>query len=137
MAAQVAKPFNSPTNKRGKATDLILKTKQEHPDLTTREIGAIVKCSHVNVAYVLKRYGINHERLKQFKSNRADILAGLQEKILNTLTPADIKKMPGGSRVLAACQLYDKERLERDLSTANVASVMADIAALKGIKPVE
>jgi hypothetical protein len=42
-----------------------------------------------------------------------------------------------GSRILAAAQLFDKERLERDLSTSNTASVFTDIAALKGIKPVD
>ena len=30
-----------------------------------------------------------------------------------------LKKAPAGSLVLAACQLYDKERLERGQSTAN------------------
>lgn len=130
MAAQ-AKPITRPTKARTKTQQTILKTKAEHPDLTVREIAAIAECSHVNVVQTLQRYGLNKTHVDNYKNTRADILAGLQEKMLVSLTDDDIKKMPGGSRILAACQLYDKERLERDLSTSNVASVMADVAALR------
>ena len=36
-------------------------------------------------------------------------------------------------RVLASAVLFDKERLERDLSSVNISSIHNDIAALKGL----
>jgi hypothetical protein len=134
MAAQLNQPLTKSTRKLTDRQKVILKTKQEHPGLTVREIGAIADCTHANVIHTLKRYGINQEHLREFKSNRADILAGLQHRLLNSLTDEDIKKAPMGSRVLAAAQLFDKERLQNDLSTQNLASVHADVAAMKALQ---
>ena len=67
---------------------------------------------------------------KVFQDHRADILANIQMKLLSQLDHDRLKKAPAGSLVLAACQLYDKERLERGESTENV-SIHADIQALK------
>ena len=115
-------------------TELIIKTAMEHPDLTTREIGAIADCSHVNVINTLQRYHIDHAHMSNYKTNRADILSGLQDRFLSSITETDLQKTPVGTRVLAACQLYDKERLERGQSTSNLASVHADIAALRALE---
>lgn len=105
---------------RSKKTQLIIDTAIEHPTLTTREIGAIANCSHVNVVNTLQRYGIDHGQLQDFKAHRADVIAGLQHRLLVSVTDADIQKAPLGSRILAAAQLYDKERLERGQSTSNI-----------------
>lgn len=51
-----------------------------------------------------------------FKSQRADILAEMQRKILGSCTPADLKKMQPAQKITAAAILYDKERIERGLS---------------------
>jgi len=69
--------------------------------------------------------------------NRADILANIQLKLLSEIDDDRLKKAPVGSLVLAACQLYDKERLERGMSTANLASLTADIASMKRAKVVD
>jgi len=66
-----------------------------------------------------------------FIDNRADILAHTQLRLLKQLDDDRLKKAPAGTLVLAACQLYDKERLERGMSTANLASLTSDIAAIK------
>lgn len=66
-----------------------------------------------------------------FIDHRADILAHTQLRLLSELDDERLKKAPAGSLVLAACQLYDKERLERGMSTQNLASIHADIAALQ------
>lgn len=71
--------------------------------------------------------------LKTYINHRGDILAGLQAKLLSHLDDDRLKKAPAGSLVLAACQLYDKERLERGMSTSNLASIHADIAALRSV----
>lgn len=68
---------------------------------------------------------------KVYVETRADILAKLQVDILKSIDDTDIKKSPFGSRVLAMCQLHDKERLERGLSTSNTAVIHADIEQLR------
>jgi len=96
-----------------------------------KEITSAVDCDKSLITNVMKRYGISPQITESFKKNRADILAGMQEKLLSAVNQNKIKKAPAGSLVLAACQLFDKERLERDLSTSNLASIHADIAALR------
>jgi hypothetical protein len=98
------------------------------------EIAGTLNTSRQLVHQTLQRYGIDPNETKAYKEHRADILAGMQAKLLNSLDDMKIEKAPMGSIVLAACQLYDKERLERDMSTANIASVHADIAALRNAK---
>ncbi len=132
MVASAAKPTkcaHTAQKKTRKLTikqELILKTKSEHPDLNTVEIGVLADCNHSTVVRTLARYGINLNDLQEYKSKRADIFAGLQHRLLASCTDEDIKKAPMGSRVLAAAQLYDKERLELDKSTSNVG-VLVDV----------
>lgn len=71
------------------------------------------------------------EATKTFQEQRADILSNLQLRMLQSIDAEDIKKAPMGSRVLAACQLYDKERTERGLTNSISAVVHADIEALR------
>lgn len=66
-----------------------------------------------------------------FKEKRADILSNMQLRLLQSIDHADIKKAPMGSRVLAACQLYDKERTERGLTNSISAVIHSDIEALR------
>ena len=76
-------------------------------------IAKAADCNHALVSRVLSRYNIEQDQVDGYKRNRADILAGLQHRIISSITDEDIQKAPMGSRVLAAAQLYDKERLER------------------------
>jgi biotin operon repressor len=101
--------------------------------LSYPQIGKLLGCSHINVLNRLKGYDIQHEDVKGYIDNRADILADMQWKLLSSITPDDIKKTPTGSRILAVAQLYDKERLERGLSTSNIDShvVTAKIEQVK------
>ncbi len=63
--------------------------------------------------------------------HRADILAGLQAKLLSNLDENRLSKASAYQLVGSAGLLYDKERLERGLATANTAVIHADIAALR------
>jgi len=121
------KGTRGPTHKQA----VILKTKQEHPDLTTREIAAIADTDHTHVIKTLRRYGIERVHVNRYKRHRADVLAGMQDRLMNSITVSDIKKAPMRDKVVSVGILYDKERLERDLSTANVVSVVADLEALR------
>jgi hypothetical protein len=137
MAAQVA-PVRKYKPRRGKniKTEAILTLATTTP-ATPPEIADTLGISNQAVHQCLKRYGIEVNHTQTYKEHRADVLAGMQAKLLSYVDDEKIQKAPMGSIVLAACQLYDKERLERDLSTSNTASVFGDIAALKGIKPVD
>jgi predicted transcriptional regulator len=89
--------------------------------LSCSQIAKIVGCSKVNVSLRLRYSGYNKGEIKTYKKNRADIFAWMQDKLLSSITEEDIKKTPVGSRILGVAQLYDKERLENDQSSANIA----------------
>jgi len=117
---------------------LILNTKLEHPDLTAREVAKVADTSHPHVIRTLRQYGIETTRdVELYKKHRADILAGLQADNVETyytLSKEDKKKMLMSRGLVDFGIAYDKERLERDLSTANVVNVIADIEALRESK---
>ncbi len=56
-----------------------------------------------------------------FKENRADVFAEFQRKSLSHCTPSKFKKAGLRDLVVGTGILYDKERLERGLSTENVS----------------
>ena len=119
-----------PTHKQA----VILKAKQEHPNLTTREIAKIADTDHVHVIRTLRRYGIEREHVEQYKRHRADILAGIQSDAVGVyfgLSAEDKRKMMMRRGLIDMGIAYDKERLERDLSTANVVNVIADIEEIR------
>ncbi|MDP2362363.1 MAG: hypothetical protein Q8M94_01200 [Ignavibacteria bacterium] len=77
------------------------------------EIATETNTRKQNISAILKRYHIEKARLDGYISRRADIFAGLQERILSTIDLESIKAAALGVRVLAVCQLYDKEQIER------------------------
>jgi DNA-binding Lrp family transcriptional regulator len=119
--------------------------------LKNTEIAKLVGCSKQNVSDRLKAWKGDFKGLETYKNKRADILALFQKKLLFSLTDKDIKGMPGGSRVLAMCQLYDKEQVERGKPTQIVgyqdiqgqlltvdqelAALEAELAELEGKAP--
>lgn len=124
---RTAKLNRKPTPKQ----HAIIKAASKHQDLSTRAIGKLAGADHSTVVRTLAAYGINKDEAEAYKHYRADILAGLQHRLLSSCTDDDIKKAPMGSRVLAAAQLYDKERLERGQSTENVAQITALIDRIR------
>ena len=86
-----------------------------------KEIGKILGCTKQNVELRLRPFKAEIEALESYKEHRADVLAVYQQKLLNSLTDSDIKRMPPGSRLTGFGILYDKERLERGQSTDNIA----------------
>jgi hypothetical protein len=96
----------------------ILKIKEQHPDLSTHKIAGLVPCHHTSVIKCLTKYGIDSVGLESYKQHRGDILAGVGERIIKSVTDEDIKKMPVGQRFMSYGILYDKERLERGQATS-------------------
>lgn len=98
---------------------------EANPHLSQRQLA---KLSDVDVAAInraLKRYGIQRETLEEFKGHRADIFAGVQQMVIESLSVDDIKKASVRDRTILFGTMYDKERLERGLSTSNNLMVYA------------
>jgi hypothetical protein len=111
-----------PKAPKGKA-QLIRDIKDRHPELSNVQIGKLTDTTAANVCMVLQRYGIVHQEIQDYKSNRADILAGLQHRILTSISEDDLKKAPIQVKLMGYGILYDKERLERGQSTHNLSSI--------------
>ena len=88
--------------------------------LSYDEIGSMIGRSKQAVHQRLQPYKDAIENLPVFKENRADIFAIHQQRLLNSLSDDDIRKIPPGSRFTGVGILYDKERIERNLSTSNI-----------------
>ena len=92
----------------------------QHKGLNNTEIGKLLGCEHHNITQRLQAA----ENLELFKKHRAEVMATSASMLVNSLTPADIKEMNGLQKITAFGILYDKERLERGQSTANVHNLV-------------
>lgn len=109
-----------------KTTQAIIRLHEKHPTMTLEDIGKNVGREKSTVCRTLKRYKIEKKRAKAFIQNRADILAGTQEKIIENLnknidtipikTSQDMKNITIGFGILD-----ERERLARGQATQNVA----------------
>lgn len=97
----------------------IIATKHQHPELTTREIAKLNDTVHSHVIRTLHEYGIDTDRVERYKSARADILAGIQERVIRTKfgTDDDVKSMPDAAAILLFNSCFNNERLERGQAT--------------------
>ena len=100
----------------GSKAEAIL-TLASNTELSKTQIAEMVNTSLPNVCQTLSRYGIDLNNAEPYKKHRAEILAGLQDKILNEVKAEDIKSASLLQKVTTVGILYDKERLERNLST--------------------
>lgn len=89
--------------------------------LSHTQIGKLLNISYVAVGRLIQRHGLDPVEDKHFKNNRADILASKQRLLINNITVSSVKKMAVRDNVVSFGILYDKERLERGLSTENIA----------------
>jgi predicted NACHT family NTPase len=119
MTAESIKPKPKRLTKTTTKQKQILKEFTEHPQASMRQLAKYAGASVSTVHEVLQRYGITKNYVEDYKENRADIFAGLQSRLISSISEQDIQKAPMGSRVLAAAQLYDKERIERGLSNGD------------------
>jgi hypothetical protein len=133
MTEQITpKPVRRRNNRVTEEKKQKIKTLAENnPTLTHQQIATLEDSKRSTVTKILLDYGIEKHKLDDYKGNRADILAGLQTRIIDSITNEDIKKAPVGSRILAVAQLIDKERLERGQSTENVSLLVGAIQDLQ------
>ena len=108
----------------------IINTFTKAPALTQSEIATLNDCDRTTVCKVLAEYKIDHTKTEDFKNNRADILAGIQQRIAETITPEEIKKAPMQVRSMMLGLFFDKERLERGQAT----EISVNFDAVKAIE---
>ena len=98
--------------------------------LSYQDIGKYFGCTKQAAHHALIPYTIVSKQLTDYKAHRADLYADVGREILFSIDQTDIQKASLLQKTTAMAVLYDKERLERDLSTVNL-SIHADIKAMK------
>jgi transposase len=88
---------------------------------TYEEIGKVFGTGPQTISLQVRKYINDGINLDFFKQNRADIFASKQAEFIQSLTPEKIKKASAYQLTGMMGVFYDKERLERNLSTSNVA----------------
>lgn len=94
----------------------------ETKGLTQAETAKYLNCHPSNISKRLKEMNYQPGYLKAYKNSRADIFAYCQSELLNSITADDIKKASFSQKMMGFGILYDKERLERGHSTANIST---------------
>lgn len=128
-------PRKAPKSKpgpKGIPIELILDYTQ-NKGLDYTQTAKLLGCTKGNVSERLSTIGLGVGNLNKYKSNRADVLASYQLLFLNSIRPDQLKRASLSQLVMAFGIMFDKERLERDKSTSNVAyadmSKAADVAS--------
>ena len=94
---------------------------------TQEEAASMLGCSKALIPQQCAKYGIlSKHQLTMYKAQRADIIAGKHAMVMDCITVEKAEKAPLRDLVVAQGILYDKERLERDLSTGNFAIQVAE-----------
>ena len=121
-------PKNAPAThpeKRSKNTPItkLLEQVSRNPNIKTVELAKLNGVDHSAIVRLFQRHGIDRQRVDDYKGNRADFMAGMQEKLLSAITQEDLEKASLRDKVISMGVLFDKERLERGQSTVNLASI--------------
>lgn len=110
-------------------TEAAIKLKLDNK-LSYQQIAAIQGVSKQAIHQKIKDL-LPTDTSRTYQEHRADILASLQAKLIQSIDDEKLKKLPAGSAILALCQLYDKERLERgqatSISDVDIRAIIASI----------
>jgi len=94
--------------------------------LSHGQIATLLNVSRPAITFMIKRHGIDPKETDVFKKDRADLLASKQRLLINNLTISSVKKCSARDTAVSFGILYDKERLERGQSTANIDIHVSD-----------
>jgi predicted transcriptional regulator len=126
----------TPQHIKGIGIETMLELRDKN--LNHGQIATLLGCDRSNVSRRLAKYKPTLEKIDRYKKNRADIYAHMQTELLAGVTSDKIKDSSATQLITGAAILYDKERLERGQSTANmsVASLIdthsANLDAISG-----
>lgn len=91
-----------------KKQELIMAIQASDPDLTQLEIAQQADTSQSYVAEVLQRYNIIKKDLDDYKEHKINILQGLQQRIISSISDADIQKASLQQKVVGMGVIEDK-----------------------------
>ena len=110
--------------------DLIKAIELRSKGLTLQDIANHFDCSKPAVHSMFKKHIPYIHAVDEIRKTRANILTAKGIELLLSLTPSEIKRMPPGSRATAFGILYDKERLELEKSTENIAVLTSSLRSV-------
>lgn len=89
--------------------------------MTITECARDLEMSTTAVTNALDKENIRPGYLKLYKDHKANVLALMQKKILDSVSIEDLEKASLAQKMMGYGILYDKERLELGKSTQNIA----------------
>jgi DNA-binding XRE family transcriptional regulator len=105
-------------------TRAILALAKRKPELSQRELAKEVGVARNTVAKALAKVSDFNEEIELFRKQCGDILDGKQKLILSAINQKTVSEARLRDLAVSAGILFDKSRLERGLSTANLASIV-------------
>ena len=109
-------------------TKAILALAKRKPELSQRELAKEVGVARNTVAKALAKVSDYKEEIELFRKQRGDILDEKQALILRAIDSKKVGEAKLRDLAVAAGILFDKNRLEQNLSTANLTSWCAVVA---------
>jgi DNA-binding transcriptional regulator YhcF (GntR family) len=106
----------------------ILTLAKEKPTLSQRELAKELGVSRNTVKKALDKVSDFKEEIELFRKQRGDILDEKQALILRAINSKKVSEAKLRDLAVAAGILFDKNRLERGLSTNNIASWLSIVA---------
>jgi len=118
-------------------TRAIIALAKRKPELSQRELAKELKVSRNTVSKALDKVSDYQGEIELFRKQRGDILDDKQRLILDAINSKKVGEAKLRDLAVAAGILFDKNRLERNLSTSNITSWCAIVAESHRRKPEE
>jgi len=118
-------------------TKAIIALAKRKPELSQRELAKEIGVARNTVAKALANVSDYKEEIELFRKQRGDILDAKQALILDAINSKKVGEAKLRDLAVAAGILFDKNRLERGLSTNNITSWCAIVAESHRRKPEE
>ena len=118
-------------------TRAIIALAKRKPELSQRELAKELKVSRNTVSKALDKVSDYKGEIELFRKQRGDILDDKQRLILDAINSKKVGEAKLRDLAVAAGILFDKNRLERNLSTSNITSWCAIVAESHRRKPEE
>ena len=118
-------------------TRAIIALAKRKPELSQRELAKELKVSRNTVSKALDKVSDYQGEIELFRKQRGDILDDKQRLILDAINSKKVGEAKLRDLAVAAGILFDKNRLERGLSTNNISSWCAIVSESHRRKPEE
>lgn len=110
-----------PNNKRRIPINMNRILKLIEKGKTEAEVAKIIGCREVTIKRKIKSYLALKDKVQDFSSRRAETFANIQRMCADSIDFDEIKALKVPQRMWVMAVAYDKERLESNKSTNNIA----------------